>query len=315
MCTSSVPDAYQLNDGLDLESLTPKELRARRRTEFPPAPEPLPRPVIDNHTHLNMRPHLLSVTPQEAMDAAEAVGVTRAVQVAFDVESARFTRSLVDAEPRLLGAVAIHPNDAAELGAAGTLEEALAEIAEIADHPRIRALGETGLDYFRTGPEGVAAQEQSFREHIRIAGELGKAIQIHDRDAHEDVVRILKDTRPEVPVVFHCFSGDRSLAEICNANGWRMSFAGTVTFKNSTALHEALSVARRDLMLVETDSPFLTPHPHRGQPNASYMTPVTVRFMANHLGVDLAELCDILTENTVGVYGSWEDSGSLRTMQ
>ncbi len=306
MCNSSVPEAYQLTDGVPDEELSSKELKARRRREFPPAPEPLPRPVVDNHTHLNMRPHLLAVTPQQAMDAAEAVGVTRAVQVAFDLESARFTRSIVDVEPRLLGAVAIHPNDAAELGADGTLDEALAEIAEIADHPRIRALGETGLDYFRTGPEGVADQETSFREHIRIAGELGKAIQIHDRDAHADVVRILEDTRPEVPVVFHCFSGDRALAEICNEKGWRMSFSGTVTFTNSKDLQEALSAARRDLLLVETDSPFLTPHPYRGQPNASYMTPATVRFMASHLGADLAELCDVLTANTEAVYGSWE---------
>lgn len=306
MCNSMVPAPYQLPDLPTDEELTPKQLKSRKRREYPPAPEPLPRPVIDNHTHLNIRPHLAAVTASQAMDAAEAVGVTRAVQVAFDVESAEFTRQVVAVEPRLLGAVAIHPNDAAELGAEGTLDEAIAEIERIADHPRIRALGETGMDFFRTGPDGVAAQEHSFREHIRIAGRLGKAIQIHDRDAHEDVVRILEDTKPSVPVVFHCFSGDRRLAEICNERGWFMSFSGTVTFKNSADLQEALSVARRDLILVETDSPFLTPHPYRGQPNASYMTPVTVRFMAEHRAEELGAFCDLLSANTERVYGSWD---------
>ena len=305
MCQSDVPQAYRFDDGVDPEELTSKERKARRRREYPPAPEPLPRPLIDNHTHLSMRPHLAQVTASQAMDAAEAVGVTRAVQVSFDLDSARFTRDAVEAEPRLLGAVAIHPNDAAELGAEGTLDAAIAEIEEIAEHPRIRALGETGLDFFRTGPEGVAAQEHSFREHIRIAEKLGKAVQIHDRDAHEDVVRILEDTRPSVPVVFHCFSGGPELARICNERGWRMSFSGTVTFNNSTELQEALSIARKDLILTETDQPFLTPHPYRGQPNATYMTPVTARFMAEHLGMDLGDLCDTVCANTEAVYGQW----------
>ncbi|GAA1351464.1 TatD family hydrolase [Falsarthrobacter nasiphocae] len=305
MCTSAIPCAYRPQDAPDPETLTAKELKARRRREYPPAPEPLPRPVVDNHTHLNLRPGLPPVTPAEAMDAAEAVGVTRAVQVAFDLESARFTRDVVETEPRLLGAVAIHPNDAAELGAAGTLHAALEEIARIADHPRIRALGETGMDRFRTGPEGIGWQEESFRAHLEIAERLGKAVQIHDRDAHDDVVRILEDVRPEIPIVFHCFSGGPDLARLCNERGWRMSFSGTVTFANSTELQAALRIARPELILTETDQPYLTPHPYRGQPNATYMTPVTVRFIAETLGMDLAEFCDLSVANTEAVYGQW----------
>lgn len=277
----------------------------RRKLDYPPAPEPLPEPVIDNHTHLDFRDGLVEVSVQEALDAAAEVGVQGAVQVAFDLPSSRFTVAAVEADSRLLGAVAIHPNDAPLLAEQNDLETALAEVEALAAHPRIRAIGETGLDYFRTDEDGRDQQHYSFRRHIEIAKRLGLALQIHDRDAHQDVVRVLLEEGPPEKVVFHCFSGDVELATICNERGWYMSFAGTVTFKNAQPLRDALLMADRSLLMVETDAPFLTPHPFRGQPNASYLVPYTVRSMAGLLSVDLAEFGVTLRENTETVYGLW----------
>lgn len=278
----------------------------RRRLEYPPAPEPLPVPVVDNHTHLDFRDGLVKVTVTQAMDAGAAVGVIGAVQVGCNLEAARFTIEAIEAEPRLLGAVAIHPNDAARLAERGGLEDALAEIEQLAQHPRVRAVGETGLDYFRTGPEGVSVQKEAFRWHLDLAVRLGKALQIHDRDAHDDVVDLLLSV-PELPehVVFHCFSGGPELARICNEHGWYMSFAGPVTFKANDELRAALEIARPELVLVETDAPFLTPHPHRGQPNAPYLVPVTLRHMAGVRGVDVAEMAEQVMSNTSRVYGEF----------
>jgi TatD DNase family protein len=277
----------------------------RRNLAYPPAPEPLPVPVMDNHTHLDFRDGLVEVGVGEALDAAEAVGVRGAVQVGCDLASSRFTVAALDAEPRLLGAVAIHPNDAPPLAAGGTLEAALAEIEELAAHPRVRAIGETGLDYFRTHGEALKDQEYSFRRHIDLAKRLDLALQIHDRDAHGDVVRVLEAEGAPAKVVFHCFSGGPDLARICNDRGWYMSFAGTASFKNSAQLREALQLADPRLVMVETDAPFLTPHPYRGRPNASYMVPYTVRSMAAILGKDLAQLCTEVAFNTESVYGQW----------
>ncbi|WP_434618192.1 TatD family hydrolase [Arthrobacter sp. A5] len=277
----------------------------RRKLDYPGAPEPLPVPVIDNHTHLDMRDGLVQVSVAAALDAAEAVGVKGAVQVGCDLESSRFTVAALELDRRLLGAVALHPNDAPELAARGALEGALAEIERLAAHPRVRAIGETGLDYFRTAESGLADQRYSFRRHIDLAKRLGLALQIHDRDAHADVVATLQAEGAPERVVLHCFSGDADLARICNANGWYMSFAGTVTFKNAHDIRAALAVADPQLVLVETDAPFLTPHPHRGRPNASYMVPYTVRSMAELLAKDLGLLGAELAANTEAVYGSW----------
>lgn len=310
---SAVPAAYlpEVNgvstdeDGPQRAATEEKSGR-RRRLEYPPAPEPLPVPVVDNHTHLDFRDGLVKVTVTQAMDAAAAVGVIGAVQVGCNVEAARFTIEAIEAEPRLLGAVAIHPNDAARLAERGGLEEALAEIERLADHPRVRAVGETGLDYFRTGPEGVDVQKESFRWHLDLAVRLGKALQIHDRDAHDDVVELLLSA-PELPehVVFHCFSGGPALARICNEHGWYMSFAGPVTFKANDELREALRVACPELILVETDAPFLTPHPHRGRPNAPYLMPLTLRHLAEVRGLEAEEMAAQIMENTSRVYGEF----------
>ncbi len=265
-------------------------------------------PVIDNHTHLDFRNGLVQVDVRSALDSAAAAGVRGAVQVGCDLESSRFTVQAVEADERLLGAVAIHPNDAPGIAGTGLLEEALAEIEVLAAHPRVRAIGETGLDYFRTPESGVERQQYSFRRHIDIAKRLGLALQIHDRDAHADVVATLLAEAVPDRVVFHCFSGDADLARLCNDHGWYMSFAGTVTFKNAQGLRDALRVADPSLVLAETDSPFLTPHPYRGQPNASYVLPYTVRAMAAELDTDLGELCGRLAVNTEAVYGSWTPS-------
>jgi len=261
---------------------------------------------MDNHTHLDYPFTDIQVEISAALDAAEAVGVSGAVQVGTDLESSRFTVQAVDADRRLLGAVAIHPNDAPDYAGRGELEAALREIEELAGHPRIRAIGETGLDFFRTEGEGLVHQRYSFRRHIDIAKRLDLTLQIHDRDAHDDVVQVLREEGTPDRVVFHCYSGDEDLARICNSEGWFMSFAGTLTFKNADNLRASLAVADPELILVETDSPFLTPHPHRGRPNASYMVPYTVRAMAELTGSDLAELCGRISGNTLRAYGSWE---------
>lgn len=292
-------------------SLTPSPYRApgsdgSGKQGYPPAPEPLPVPVMDNHTHLDFPGDDVRVEIAAALDAAEAVGVRGAVQIGCDLESSRFTVQAVDLDARLLGAVAIHPNDAPRYAQRGELEAALAEIEELAAHPRIRAIGETGLDFFRTEGEGLAHQRYSFRRHIDIAKRLDLTLQIHDRDAHSDVVQVLREEGTPERVVFHCFSGDEDLARICNTEGWFMSFAGTLTFKNAANLRAALAVADPELVLVETDSPFLTPHPHRGRPNASYMVPYTVRAMAKLTDSDLAGLCTSISRNTVRAYGSWD---------
>src|SRR6478735_494173 len=300
MCESSIPPAYRAPAADATTDPDPG-----RRRDFPPAPEPLPVPVMDNHTHLDFPEGKGPVGVKAALDAAEAVGVLGAVQVGCDLESSRFTVEAVDLDERLLGAVALHPNDAPQYAARGELEAALAEIEQLAAHPRIRAIGETGLDFYRTEGEGLRHQEYSFRRHIDIAKRLGLTLQIHDRDAHDDVVRVLREEGAPERVVFHCFSGDEDLARTCNEQGWWMSFAGTLTFKNAANLRAALAVADRELVMVETDAPFLTPHPHRGRPNASYMVPYTVRAMAELTGSDLAALCTAISENTVRAYGSW----------
>ncbi|AKU15904.1 TatD family hydrolase [Luteipulveratus mongoliensis] len=272
----------------------------------PPAPDRLPLPVVDNHTHLDMArddgppPDLRAV-----IDEAVSVGVNRMVQIGCDLDGARFTAKVVDEHPELLGGVAIHPNEAPRMHERGVLQEAWEEIEQIAAHPRIRVIGETGLDYFRTGPEGVAAQQDSFRWHIDLAKRTGKALQIHDRDSHEDVLRILKEEGAPDKTVLHCFSGDIEMARECIDRGYFLSFAGTVTFKNARPLRNALSIVPLDQILVETDAPYLTPSPHRGATNAPYLVPLTIRTMAGVLNVDVPALCRAVSEASERVYGPW----------
>jgi len=201
--------------------------------------------------------------------------------------------------------VALHPNEAPRLHDRGELGSARTEIELLAAHPRVRVIGETGLDYFRTGTEGVAAQQDSFRWHIDLAKRTGKVLQIHDRDAHEDVLRILAQEGAPAHTVLHCFSGDMAMARECVERGYFLSFAGTVTFKNATGLRNALAVTPTDNLLVETDAPYLTPAPHRGAVNAPYLVPLTVRAMAGVLSTDVPSLCAVLSANSERLYGPW----------
>ncbi|MFH8929312.1 TatD family hydrolase [Streptomyces pristinaespiralis] len=282
----------------------------------PPLPEPLGVAVADSHTHLDMQ----EGTVEEALARAAAVGVTTVVQVGCDIKGSQWAAETAAAHREVHAAVALHPNEAPrivlgdladgwsrqgarEAGGYAALDDALAEIDRLAALDVVKAVGETGLDRFRTGPEGIAAQERSFRAHIEIAKRHDKALVIHDREAHADVLRILADEGAPERTVFHCYSGDAEMAEVCAAAGYFMSFAGNVTFKNAQPLRDALAVAPADLVLVETDAPFLTPAPYRGRPNAPYLIPVTLRAMAQVRGTDEDTLAAAIAANTARAFG------------
>jgi TatD DNase family protein len=282
--------------------------KGSRDVSYPAPPEPLDVPVYDNHAHLEIadgdETGGLSLTEQ--VERAAAVGVIGVVQAGGDIESSRWSAWAAASTPRVLAAVAIHPNETPAYEAAGELDAAIAVIDELAAEPRVRAIGETGLDFFRTDEDGRPAQFRSFEAHIDLAKKHGIAMQIHDRDAHDAVLETLERVGAPERTVFHCFSGDEAMARVAADRGYYLSFAGNVTFKNAQNLRDALAVTPRNRILVETDAPFLTPTPFRGRPNAPYLVPVTVRFLAAELGVDLDELCAQIAANTVEVYGSFE---------
>jgi TatD DNase family protein len=270
----------------------------------PPAPEPLPHPVVDNHCHLEMTlDGVEALSAAAALEASAAVGVPRIVQIGCELDSARWSVGVATDVERIVAGVALHPNEAPRLAARGLFDETWAEIEQLAADPHVRAVGETGLDHFRTGPEGRSDQEHSFRLHIDLAKRLGKTLVVHDRDAHADVLRVVDDEGAPERVVMHCFSGDADFARDCLDRGFWLSFSGTVTFKNAAELREALRVTPGDRLLVETDAPFLTPVPFRGRPNASYLVPLTVRRMAEERGDDLSELCRAVEANTFAAFG------------
>jgi TatD DNase family protein len=276
----------------------------------------LPAPVADSHTHLDMQGR----PTEESVRLATSVNVTTLVQVGCDVPSSEWAVSQASVFPSVHATVALHPNEGPRLvlgdmdawagpdkhrapGGLPALEAALARIEELAADPAVVGIGETGLDYYRTGPEGVAAQQESFRRHIDLAKRVGKTLIIHDRDAHEDVLRILTEEGAPDRVVFHCYSGDATMARVCAEAGYHLSFAGPVTFKANSELREALRATPVERVLVETDAPFLTPVPYRGRPNAPYLIPHTVGSMAETLAMDLRELCEALDANTRRVFG------------
>jgi len=270
--------------------------------DLPAPPEPLPLPVVDTHCHLDATEELSGLDPADALARAAAVGVTRVVQVGCDVASSRWAVAAAERWPSVVAGVAVHPNDAARLGAG--LADALAEVADLARHPRVRAVGETGLDHYRTpDAAGRAAQRESFAAHIAIAKAAGRTLVIHDRDAHAEVLDVLDAEGPPERVVMHCFSGDADVARACLDRGAHLSFAGTVTFKNNGHLREALALAPLDRVLVETDAPYLTPTPLRGRPNASYLVPHTARAMATVRGLELDVLCRALDANAEAAFG------------
>ena len=278
----------------------------RKDLRYPAAPEALAVPVYDNHAHLEILDGDEPLSLAEQLDRAQAVGIAGVVQASGDIESSRWAVEAAASDPRVLAAVAIHPNDAPTYAEQGRLDEAIAVIDELAAHPRTRAIGETGLDFFRTEPERQAPQFASFEAHIALAKKHGIAMQIHDRDAHEAVLETLARVGAPDRTVFHCFSGDADMARIATDAGYYLSFAGNITFKNAQNLRDALAVTPLERILVETDAPFLTPSPHRGRPNAPYLVPVTVRFMAEELGADLDDLCAQLAANTLAVYGTFD---------
>lgn len=310
----------------------------KRKRALPEIPERLPHSVVDNHTHIapdpvlpdgsapvqnltedgGLRPPVLLAT---MLDGMKRSGIRAAISSGCEVPMLEFTRDLARNHEEFWAALAIHPNEAAmhagvrEVGPDGlpprvepqheqySLDAAIELVADYCRDDAVVAVGETGLDYFRTGPEGIEAQKRSFRDHIALAKELGKPLQIHDRDAHADVVDVLlSDGAPE-KTVFHCFSGDVQLAEICREHGWYASFAGPLTYPVNEDLQQAFDVLPDELVLAETDAPYLTPVPFRGRPNAVWGVAYTVMYMAQRRGADLDEWCAQIDANTAEVYG------------
>ena len=278
--------------------------KGTRDVSYPPLPEPLAVPVYDNHAHLEIADGE-GMPLDEQLDRAAQAGILGVVQAGGDIESSRWSAWAAASHPRVLAAVAIHPNEAPAYKQAGRLEEAIAVIDGLAEQPRVRAIGETGLDFYRTGDEGLPAQFESFEAHIALAKKHDLAMQIHDRDAHDAVLQTLERCGAPERTVFHCFSGDEAMARYAAERGYYLSFAGNVTFKNAQSLRDALAVTPLERILVETDAPFLTPMPYRGRPNAPYLVPVTVRFMAAELGIDVDEFSAALAANTLAVYGEF----------
>lgn len=279
----------------------------RQKLSYPELPEPLLVGTYDNHTHLEIADGDQPMNYKDHMALANQVGILGAVQVGVTLESSRWSADVAAKEPTLLAAVALHPNEAAKYESKQALDEDIAGIEALASQKRVRAIGETGLDFFRTeSDQGRQFQQYSFERHIKIAKDHDLALQIHDRDAHEQVVQTLLRVGSPERVVFHCYSGDVALAKICAKNGWYISFAGNITIKRNQHLRDSLRAMPTNRILVETDAPFLTPEPLRGRPNAPYLVPITVRFMADELSMDANELSGQLASNTVAVYGSWD---------
>jgi TatD DNase family protein len=266
------------------------------------APEPLPAPAFDSHCHLDM----LDQPVAEVLAEAKAGGIDKMVTVGCDVPSSRWAADCAAAFTEVYAAVAIHPNETAAAAAGPAQRDAvLAEIARLAALPQVRAVGETGLDYYRDSAP-PAVQRDWFRAHIDIAKQVGKPLMIHDRDAHEDVLAILAaDGAPE-QVIFHCYSGDAELAARCAAAGYVLSFAGTVTFGSAAGLREAAAVIPAELMLAETDAPFLTPAPNRGMSNVPAQVAHSVRALAAVRQLDVAKLCAVLEATGERVFGPWQ---------
>ncbi len=270
-----------------------------------PLPEPLPAPTIDSHCHIEL---IAKSAPDSAevkavLDEASAAGIEQVVQIGYDLEQSRWSVGVAQAWiGRALAAVALHPNEAPVVD---DLDEQLREIEQLAAHPRVRGIGETGLDYFRTPEELREKQEFSFRSHIAIAKRTNKALIIHDRDAHEDILKVLKEEGAPQKVIFHCYSGDAQMAKECIRAGYFLSYSGTVTFKNAPDLREALKITPLTNLLVETDAPFLTPAPFRGALNSPAQIARTIRFMAEVLERPVEELCHATRENALALFGDF----------
>lgn len=280
----------------------------QRPMRYPDLPEPLTIGTYDNHTHLEIADGDEPMSLEQHLKLMSEVGMLGAVQVGVTLDSSVWSASVAAREPMLLAAVALHPNEAPLYESKSALDEAIAGIAELARQPRVRAIGETGLDFFRTtGEKELELQLHSFEQHIAIAKENNLALQIHDREAHGDVVETLLRVGAPERTVFHCYSGDVELANLCEQKGWYMSFAGNITFKKNQHLRDSLLAVSRSRILIETDAPFLTPEPMRGRPNAPYLVPHTLRYIANLTGESTEELALQINKNTEAVYGLWSE--------
>ncbi|NMO92570.1 TatD family hydrolase [Actinomycetospora sp. TBRC 11914] len=264
----------------------------------PPVPEPIPGGVVDSHTHLDAcgatDPDILAAV----LDRATTAGVTAMVTTADDLVSARWAADTAGKDPRVFAAVGLHPTRSRDLD-----DAARAEIEALAARPRVVAIGESGLDdYWTTRRDDCApldVQREAFAWHIDLARRTGLPLVVHDRDAHDAIVDVLRAEGAPGTVVFHCFSGGPDLARVCADEGWLMSFSGTATFRNANAaeLRRAAAEAPEDLVLTETDAPFLTPHPYRGRPNEPYCVPHTVRDLAELRDQPVDELAAAATRN------------------
>jgi TatD DNase family protein len=270
-----------------------------------PLPEPLPAPTVDTHAHMEI---ITDTAPDssevaEVIAEAKSVNVDRIMQVGYSAEQSAWCVAAAEKwSTSVLAAVALHPNEAPVVE---NLEADWAVIAKLAEHPRVRAIGETGLDYFRTPPELRARQQESFKWHIELAKKTNKALVIHDRDSHDDVLSVLLEVGAPEKVIFHCFSGDVEMAKTCIERGYVLSFAGTLTFKNAPALREAVKLVPINQLLIETDSPFLSPMPHRGALNTPAQIANIVRAMAVERNADLGELASALGDNAERLFGSF----------
>jgi TatD DNase family protein len=279
--------------------------------QLAPAPEPLPVPCVDAHAHIEIVANTGFDSPEvrQVIDDAAAAGIDRIVQVGYSAEQSEWGANLAALyDGQVLAAVALHPNEAPVVE---DLEADWAIIESLAQQPRVRAIGETGLDYFRTPPELRGRQQESFKWHIDLAKRTNKALVIHDRDSHDDVLSVLAEVGAPEKTVFHCFSGDVEMAKKCIERGYVLSFAGTVTFKNAPQLREALAITPIDQILVETDAPFLAPMPHRGALNSPAQIATIVRAMAAERNADLAEFATALSRNAERIFGSFAAGSTL----
>jgi len=271
-----------------------------------PLPEPLPVNCVDVHAHMEIVTDAAPDSDAVAQVIADAatVGIDRIVQVGYSAEQSQWCVAAAEKwNTSVLAAVALHPNEAPVVE---DLDADLAIIAKLAEHPRVRAIGETGLDYFRTPPELRKRQQDSFKWHIELAKRTNKALVIHDRDSHEDVLSILQEVGAPEKTIFHCYSGDAEMAKICIERGYILSFAGTITFKNAPALREAVKLVPIEQLMAETDSPFLAPMPNRGALNVPAQVATVIRAIANEREDDLAELANALSENANRIFGSFK---------
>jgi len=280
----------------------------RHNRDIDREPAPLPQPLnvncVDSHAHLEIVTNTSHDSPEigKVLADAKSVGIDRIVQVGYSAEQSEGGVKLAEHWPNILAAVALHPNEAPVVA---DLEADLAVIEKLASHPKVRAIGETGLDFFRTEPALQERQKYSFRRHIDLAKRVDKALVIHDRDAHRAVLDLLTEEGAPEKTIFHCYSGDAEMARECIEKGYILSFAGTLTFKNAPALREAVKLVPLDQLLVETDSPFLAPMPHRGSLNTPAQIPTILRFMADERGEDVDELATAISNNCERLFGSF----------